>query len=1184
MKHLTIALFCVLFAGHFCPVSAKDAIQKNNFGKEIFTSNGEKKNFTQAEIGFLKTSNTISKTVSENKPSLNSFNTASSTEAATTKNLMNPKVDLLYTLMGSSIGRNSMHSVDIDSDGKLEIICTASSSTFGSGNYWYVLKKDSITSTWSPSWASKSGSGSINTLEVADYDSDGKLEILIGYDDGSLEIFNAKTLVLLNTLKIPNESINSIVIADADNDGTNEIVLGCDNSTFLVNASSLTTEYKIAKGSSVVRVGKLEDNGKNEIAMSAGFVYLLKDSVLTQVWNFNTSGGSYMELSDVDGDAKQEIILAQSWYNIYAYDVDTQTTKYTINSNLDINSLLLTDVNGDGKDEILYGDGQWGSVHCLNAVTKAQLWSVSNPEHGVAALNFADVNNDGQKELLWSAGWTSTGSDYLYIYNIKDSKLIWRSDDINGPFYALATGDVDEDGKDEIVATSYQSESGYDSGVLFIFDAQTNRLKWKSNGTFFTDTWEGVYTAAVSDVDNDGKNEIVVATDQLYDGKIWVVDGKTHTIKSSNLFSVGEFHSLAIDDVDNDGQKEIITTDNSKLYIINPMTWAIKGSVSCNYSYSISPLVRCSDVNGDGFKEVILCSSVLSIINGRDFSSWSTTSSNYTCLDVFDWNNDGISDILVGNSNGRVQVYDGRSQSVMADFQPESSTITAVRGFRTGRNVYFIYSCNGAINIYQNASNCSASNSFGSYVGAAESLKLYNQQANSTELLIGSASSIWRMYLNFISVSADSLTLEATGNSTASLNIKTNDKWSINGCQNWLSMTNATGTGELTIKLTAEPNYSVNKRSASLVVTGEKSIPYAITVIQNGVPPVLSLDLDTVKLGASESLSKRIAVSGNVSWVVSIDKNWLTVSKLSGTGQDTLKLTAQANLTLVAREALVTFTGTNSITRTVKVIQEAGSPMLMIYTSKLPVSYASGSSAVLNITSNVTWTVSSNQSWTYLSKTNGSGSTYVRIYAEENPYIHERTGIITITGAGLSPQTVEVIQEQAPPVLMADKNLAKISKVNEEVSFEVISNVQWRIINNQNWLRISRDTGSTQAKIIVTAEPNVSGEIRAATLLLLADGMEPFIVNVLQEETADMADKDLTSLQICSNDFSSELTIRNLMYNASISIYDIKGKLIITKNITTTSETIDISSYPKGIYAIKYRDGKTVKISKFIKR
>lgn len=1184
MKRITVVLFCTLITGLFCSVSAKESVHKDSCGNEILTANGEKKNYTQAEIASFVTRNTIAKTVSEKKPSLNSFNAASSTEATTAKNLMNPKVDLLYTLMGSSIGRNSMHSMDIDSDGKLEIICTASSSTFGIGNYWYVLKKDSVANTWSPTWASKSGSVSINILEVADYDSDGKLEILIGYDDGSLEIFNAETLTLLKTLKLSNESINSIIIADADNDGANELVLGCDNSTLLVNASSLTTEYKIAKGCSVVRVGKLEDNGKNEIAMSAGFVYLLKDSVLTQVWNFNTSGGSYMELSDIDGDAKQEIILAQSWYNIYAYDVDTKTTKYTIKADLDINSLLMTDVNGDGKDELLYGDGQWGSVYCLNAETKAQLWSVNNPEHGVAAINFADVNNDGLKELLWSAGWTSTGSDYLYIYNVKDNKLIWRSDDINGPFYALATGDVDEDGKDEIVATSYQSESGYDSGVLFIFNAQTNRLKWKSNGNFFTDTWEGVYTAAISDVDNDGKNEIVVATDQLYDGKIWIVDGKTHTIKSSHLFSVGEFHSLAIDDVDNDGQKEIITTDNSKLYVINPVTWAIKGSVSCNYSYSISPLVRCSDVNGDGFKEIILCSSVLSIINGRDFSSWSTTSSNYTCLDVFDWNNDGISDILVGNSNGHIQVYDGKTRSVMADFQPESSTITAVRGFRTGRNVYLIYSCNGAINIYQNASNCSASHSFGSYVGAAESLKLYNQQANSTELLIGSANSIWRMYLNFISVSADSLTLEAAANSTASLSIATNEQWSINGCPNWLSMTNATGTGESTIKLTAEPNFSVNKRTASLVVTGEKSIPYAITIVQNGVPPVLTLDLDTVKLGASESLSKRIAVSGNVNWAVSIDKSWLNVSKLTGTGLDTLILTAQVNLTLEAREALVTFTGTNSITRTVKVIQEAGRPMLMLYTSKLPVSYTSGSSAVLNITSNVTWTVSSNQSWIYLSKTNGSGSTYVRIYAEENPYIHERTGIITITGAGLSPQTVEVIQEQAPPVLMADKNLAKISQVNEEVSFEVISNVQWRIINNQNWLRISRDTGSTQAKIVMTAEPNVSGEFRAATLLLLADGMEPFIVNVLQEETAEMTEKDLTNLQLCSSDFSSVLTLRNLMCLTTISIYDINGKHLLTKNITTTSENIDISSYPKGIYTIKYRDGKVVKSSKFIKR
>lgn len=1175
MKRKAIVLFCTLMTGMFVSAASKDSISKDQFGRLLMTSNGETKNYAQAELPLLTPIKTQSIKIS---------NTALAVDATTSKNEMNPKLDLIYTVMGTSIGRNSMHSVDLDSDGKLEIVCTASSSTFGSGEYWYVLKRDSVTNAWNQSWASNAGSGTINTLEVADYDSDGFVEILLGFEDGKLEIYSGATLSLLKTVRLTTESIKSIVIADANNDGSNEIVLGCSGSTLLLNPSTLTVNYEIPKGCSVVRVGILDVNGMNEIAMSSGFVYLLKDSVLTQVWNFNTSGGNYMELSDIDGDAKQEIVLAQSWYNIYAYDVDTKTTKYTIGTNLDINSLLLTDVNGDGKDEILYGDGQWGSVHCCDATTKTQLWSVSNPEHGVAAMNYADVNNDGQNELIWSAGWTSTGADYLYIYNVKGGKLIWRSDDICGPFYALASGDVDDDGKDEIVATSYESKSGYESGILFIFDAQTNRLKWKSDGAFFNYTWEGVCTAAISDVDKDGKNEIIVATDRLYDGQIWIVDGKTHTIKSSHLFDTGAFKTLAIEDVDNDGQKEIVTSDNSKLYVINPVTWAIKGSASSSYSYSNSPVVRCADVNGDGYKEIVLSSDKLTVVNGRDYSSWSTSASGFTCLDVFDWNNDGIQDILGGNAMGHVLVIDGSSRKTMADFQPEASAMTAVRGFRTGRNAYLIYSCNGVINVYQNASNCSASRSLGKYVGATESLKLYNQLPNSTELLIGTSTSIWKMHLNFISVSADSLFFAAESSGSDSLSISTNERWTVTGCPSWLSLTNYAGTGETTIKLSAEPNSSVDKRTATLVVNSEKSIPYTIAVVQNGVPPVLTFTPDSVKLGASESLTKGIKVNGNVSWTVSINKSWLSVSKLLGSGMDSLTLTAQINLTLESREALVTFTGTNNISRTLKVVQEPGKPMLVIPTSPLSISYASGSNALLNITSNVSWTVSSNQTWISLSKSIGSNSSYVRIYAEENPYIHERTAILTVTGAGLSPQTVEVVQVQAPPVLEADRNLVEISSLNPGASFEVISNVQWKIINNQNWLRISRDTGSTQAKIVMTAEPNVSGEFRAATLLLLADNMEPFIVNVLQEETAEMTENDLSSLQLCSTDFSSVLTLRNLMYHSTISIYDINGKPLLTKNITTTSESIDISSYPKGIYTIKYRDGKVVKLSKFIKR
>lgn len=1180
MKRKTFVLLCLTTVGQIFPLSAKESVQKDMFGQETKTSDGTKKNYSKESFQSLKALGVGEPNAFDPMASLRS----AEAEATAVKNKLEPKMDLLYTLMGSSIGRNSMHSVDIDADGQLEIICTASTSTFGAGNYWYVLKRDTTSNQWSPTWASKTGSGTINVLEVSDYDSDGKLEILLGCSDGTLDIYSATKLTRSKSIKPTSESIRSLVVADADNDGVNEIVLASDNNTTLLSTSTLAKEHVVPKGGSAVRVGKLEDNGWNEIVLSSGFVYLVKDSVQSQVWNFNTSGGSYLELSDIDGDLKQEIVLAQSWYNIYVYDVDSKTNKYTLTTSLDINSLLLTDVNGDGKDEILYGDGQWGSVHCYNAVTKSKLWSVKNPEHGVAAINFADVNNDGLMELIWTAGWTSTGSDYLYIYNVRDSKQIWRSEDVNGPFYALATGDVDEDGNDEIVATSFQSESGYDSGILFIFDAKTNRLKWKSDGNFFRNTWEGVYTADISDVDNDGKNEIIVATDQLYDGQLWIVNGKTHVIESSHLFDTGGFRALAVEDVDNDGQKEIITTDNSKLYVINPITWVIKGSVTCSPSYGSVPAIRCADVNGDGFKEILLCSNSLSIINGRDYSSWSSTTTGYTCLDVFDWNNDGLSDIVVGTSAGMIQVYDGTSRSILTQSQPEPASLTAIRGFRTGQNVYFIYSCNGAINVFQNASNCSSSGSLGSYVGAAESLKLYNQKPNSTELLIGTATSIYRMYLNFISVSADSLTFGSDSNGSKSVSISTGESWSISGCPDWLNLSSSSGTGASTIVLAANQNSSVNNRLAMLVVNAGSAVPSSIVVVQKGVPPVLTVNQDSITMKAAESLTKKIMVSGNVSWTAVSDKSWLYVVKSDGVGNDSIQLIAQVNLSMVPREAVVTITGQYSIIRKVKVVQEAGKPTLLIYETKLPVSYLAGSTVLMNITSNVDWTVSSDQAWIRFNKTVGSGNSYVRIYAEGNPFVTARSAQITVTGTGLSPQTVEVVQEPAPPVLKADLTLSKISSANEEHSFEVLSNLKWRILNNQDWLRISRDTGTLNAKIVMTAQPNVSGEIRAATLLLLSDDMEPFIVNVLQEETAEMTQKDLTSLQLCSNDFSSELILRSLMYNANVSIYDINGKMIWTKNCTSTSESIDISSYPKGIYTVKYRDGKTVMTSKFIKR
>lgn len=713
-------------------------VQKDFYGRELIDYKGKKVNYSEGE----------SKATSQNFKSDPAYlKISNGQQSLATKTPLKANITTLYSIMGTSIGRNSMHSIDIDNDGTVELICTASSQGFGSGEFWYIMHYNSTDNSCDQIWTSTQYSKRITTLEVIDINNDNTYEILLCFNDGTIQIYNGKTRELTKEVKPVNEQINSIVYADGNNDSKKDFVISCANNTYVVDPITYSVKSTITQGSNYVRVGNVDANPDNEIVLSYGAVYRITGSTVSNLWRFNKNGTGMVELSNIDGDAAQEIIFAESWYKINIYDADTKTTKYTITTDLDIQSLYLKDTNNDGVDEILYGDGQWGKVFCYDAVTRAKMWSVTNPEHGVAAINYADLNNDGKQELIWSAGWTSTGADYLYIHSVVDNKLLWRSDDIVGPFYAIAKGDVDQDGKDEIVAVSYESESGYGSGVLLIIDAQTNKLKWKSDGDFFYQVWTGIYDLAINDIDNDGQNEIIIAAGQTYTGKIWIVDGKNHSIKSSNLFTsddIDEFYSLTVDDVDDDGEPELMAVSNSTLYAIRASDWAIKWKVSVPSIY-YKPILRCADLDGDGKKETILCKGEIQIVNGLDQSYSNSDESNYNNFDLFDYNEDGVLDIVASTTNGHIVTIDGKTKNILKDINPETAAIASVRMQKLGNSIVYVYSCDGRINFYKNDSSCLATQVLGNKIGEIESLKIIDFQSDPAEILVGTPISVLRM-------------------------------------------------------------------------------------------------------------------------------------------------------------------------------------------------------------------------------------------------------------------------------------------------------------------------------------------------------------------------------------------------------------------------------------------------------
>ena len=1074
-------------------------IPKNMFDKNVVNETGEKINYSKAELQVQKAAR---KTPAVKQSTTNELTTVSKTS-------FDGKIDNLYSIMGTSIGRNSMHSMDIDKDGNVEIICSATNQGFGVGNFWYIMRYDPTDKVWNQVWTSPQYTVNINCLEIVDLNNDGNYEILLGLSNGSIEVYNGATRDLIKSVSCVTEGINSITFADADNDGVNDIVISGSQNTYILNASTLALKYTINKGANYVRVGVLDNTNKNEIVLSSGYIYKLLGTTLTTEWNYNTSGEGYVELSDIDNDSKKEVIFAQSWSIIYVYDVDTKTAKYSIKTDLDINSLCMADVNNDGVDEILYGDGQWGSVFCYNSVTQAKMWSVANPEHGVCALNYADVNNDGVKELIWTAGWTSTGSDYMYIYNVAGSKLVWRSDDIVGPLYAVTSGDVDDDGKQEIVAVSYESESGYDSGILFIIDAQTNKLKWKCSGTFLNGCWTGLFDVLVSDVDNDGKNEIVIGAGQTYTGEIWIIDGKTHTIKSNHIFStenISEFYSLTVDDIDNDGKKELIALNRSNLYVINPTDWSIKWSVAVSSSYT-NAVIRSVDINGDGTKEIIVCKGNLQIVNSSDHAVWTATDSNFTNFDTFDYNGDGIQDIVASTSTGHITVIDGKTKTTIRDIAPETTSISAVRVFKSNSTIFFVYSCGGKINLYQNDNNCSVSKYLGSNAGDVESLKLYNSQTSSTEILVGTSISVLKMYWNVLTTSTNILTIAADENSKASFSVNTLKNWSVSCDQSWLTLNATTGTGNSTLTATATANPRAEKRSANLTISDSGSNSQLVTVTQDGATPVLTTSKTTMTIGALSGSTNSLNITANLNWTASSDQSWLTLSSSTGSGNATMNLTAASNPTVGTRTATITLTGTGITAQTVTVIQDAGAVVLATSGNNLTIAAALNSTKSVSVYSNVNWTATSDQTWLKVSPASATNttttSTTVLFTAQANPTINTRIANLTISGAGASSQIITITQiGQVPAMVVSSNSLSIDAYVNSTQTFTIASNINWTATCNQEWLSLSSTTGSNNSTITLTAQNNPTVLKRTATITVSGNSVQTQTIIVTQAEGA----------------------------------------------------------------------------------
>ena len=407
----------------------------------------------------------------------------------------------------------------------------------------------------------------------------------------------------------------------------------------------------------------------------------------------------------------------------------------------------------------------------------------------------------------------------------------------------------------------------------------------------------------------------------------------------------------------------------------------------------------------------------------------------------------------------------------------------------------------------------------------------------------------------------------------------TSQAW--NNGNGWTYLGQFNGTSIIQNGLTSGTTYYYqlyDEGNGTNYITSDAASAKATT--ENGIISSLSIIPSSLS-ESSTSGTDVIFVTSNISWSASSNESWLTItSGNNGSDNGTVNVSFTAN-TGSSRSAIITVSASGVTSQTVNVTQDAGPSTLSVSPSTLEIGAGSGSTANFNITSNTSWSVSSNQTWITASSSSGSDNTSITLTASSNPTNQARSVTITVSASGVFSQTVTVTQDAGPATLYVSPTTLEISAdAGSTETFNITSNTSWEVSSNETWISSSSASGSDNTTITLTASENPTNSTRTATITISASGVFSQTVTVTQDAGPATLSVSPSTLEIGTETGSTATfnitsnTTWNLSSNQNwITLSSASGSgnatitLTATLNSTTETRTADITVSGNGIFS-----------------
>lgn len=227
-------------------------------------------------------------------------------------------------------------------------------------------------------------------------------------------------------------------------------------------------------------------------------------------------------------------------------------------------------------------------------------------------------------------------------------------------------------------------------------------------------------------------------------------------------------------------------------------------------------------------------------------------------------------------------------------------------------------------------------------------------------------------------------------------------------------------------------------------------------------PEASKLDVGATEiLTPSKATVAQFTIATDAAWKAEVSEKWVVASKLSGTGNDVVKLAVMANTDYSSREALITVKA-GSMEKTVKLIQ-AQMDGIIIDQDKVSIPYTGGDFD-FPIQANVSLEAVSDVEWMSLADTKALSEKVFTVNVELNAGREARTGHITVTGEDLE-KVITVTQGAFEPEFDLVDELGvglwgtlSAPKEGLEYTFTAVTNMEFEAdAPDADWIHVTKD-------------------------------------------------------------------------------------------------------------------------------